>query len=38
MSNGKVMVVHLIDGLIKGLIPSISIPLYKNKSIFSKIL
>ena len=38
MLNGKVMIVHLIAGLIKRLnvILSIAIPMYKNESIFSK--
>ena len=43
MSNGKVMIAHLITGLIKKLnqisvIPWIAIPLNKNESIFSKII
>ena len=41
MSNGKVMIVHSIAGLIKRLnqisvILSIAISLYKNESMFSK--
>ena len=42
MSNGKVMIVHLIAGLIKkrneiSIILSIATPLYKNEPIFSKL-
>ena len=40
MSNGKVMIIHLIVGLIKkfSVIVLIAISLYKNESIFSKTL
>ena len=38
MLNGKVMIIHLIAGLIKkiDIIPLNAIPLYKNESIFSQ--
>ena len=37
MSNGKLMIIHLITGLIKDMLNEIlsnAIPLYKNESIF----